>query len=648
MSEFNRRTALHAAVGALIGAMGVTPVHAQEVPTTSPRPELEALARDPAIISLALSPDGNRVAILSQRNGDKVLFDYELATKTSKQTKLGPIKVRDIFWASNAHIAVVQTMTGSSDQSRAGMREFLFVRVLDLQRGTMVTLFENKKAYSRWFYSIPERVNINGKHQLVGVGLASNLALVMIDPATGGITLLDHSAHARDWVVNAQGFPLARSEIDYGTKTWSLLLNEEGQWKKVFTDRYPKERYPNLICLSADGQGVVVRIPYNEDDEEDAGFVEFRPDGTRSEPMRLQGRSPWVLTHPATKRFAGFSYRDDWIRYDYTDALLKKLSESASKAMPGYRVRLADMAEDPKKMLLYVEGADDAGTYFYIDFGSGNFQEVGKCYPELPADWISQKEKITYTASDGLRIEAFLTLPPHKDPRNLPLVVLPHGGPQARDDLGFDWMAATLATRGYAVLQPNFRGSSGYGYGFVQKGHGEWGKKMQTDLSDGIRHLAAQNTVDARRVAIMGASYGGYAALAGAAFESDIYRCAISISGVSDLKGMLTTTAIKQGGRDAGAYRYWSQFFGADADLNAVSPAYNAAKVKAPVLLIHGLDDTVVPFSQSTRMEDALKGAGKTVELVRLKGEDHWMSIETTRVDMIRAAVGFLEKHNPA
>ncbi len=257
-------------------------------------------------------------------------------------------------------------------------------------------------------------------------------------------------------------------------------------------------------------------------------------------------------------------------------------------------------------------------------------------------------ETIAYSAADGLQLTGYLTLPKDRDPKKLPLVVFPHGGPAARDTPGFNWWAQAMAARGYAVLQVNYRGSDGFGWKFLSAGFGEWGRKMQTDLSDGVRYLADKGTIDPKRVCIVGASYGGYAAMAGAALQHGVYRCAASFGGISDLRRQVV---FSRGMYGLSAQRYWVRFMGADDLKDPVlaqySPAAHAAEVDIPVLLIHGRDDTVVPLEQSQMMADALQKAGKAVELVVQKGADHWLSRGDTRLAMLQAVTAFLEKNNP-
>jgi dipeptidyl aminopeptidase/acylaminoacyl peptidase len=259
----------------------------------------------------------------------------------------------------------------------------------------------------------------------------------------------------------------------------------------------------------------------------------------------------------------------------------------------------------------------------------------------------AEVKAISYAAADGLKIPGILTLPRVESAKNLPLIVLPHGGPAITDELEFDWWAQALAAQGYAVLQPNYRGST-IDSDFLHAGFGEWGRKMQTDLSDGVRYLAQEGIVDPKRVCIAGASYGGYAALAGVTLDPGVYRCAVSVAGLSDLKRFLkwvndTHVAVEG--------RYWDRFMGAtdpkDPKLLAISPIEHVAVVSVPVLLIHGRDDTVVPYEQSDVMLDALKRAGKSVQLVTMKHEDHWLSRSETRLQMLQATVDFLKANNP-
>jgi dipeptidyl aminopeptidase/acylaminoacyl peptidase len=225
--------------------------------------------------------------------------------------------------------------------------------------------------------------------------------------------------------------------------------------------------------------------------------------------------------------------------------------------------------------------------------------------------------------------------------------VLPHGGPHARDYLTFDWLPQFLASRGYAVLQPQFRGSTGFGDAFREAGYRQWGGLMQDDITDGVRAMIDRGVADVHRICIVGASYGGYAALAGAAFTPDLYSCAVSISGVTDLPALMRESVPIYGGVLSTSLSEWKAHIGApnDASLAAKSPINSVKSFKIPVLIVYGTGDAVVPNEQSERMARALKSAGKDVTVSVLQGEDHWLSRTETRVQVLKELDAFLGKH---
>jgi dipeptidyl aminopeptidase/acylaminoacyl peptidase len=299
--------------------------------------------------------------------------------------------------------------------------------------------------------------------------------------------------------------------------------------------------------------------------------------------------------------------------------------------------------------VLEVFGARDGYRYELIDWEPVHAQALGDVYAGLDA--IAEVRTIRYRAADGLEIPAQLTLPRDRPERALPLILLAHDGPALVAANRFDWWAQALAAQGYAVLQPNFRGSD-LGRQFIEAGYNEWGRKMQSDLSDGVQYLSQQGVVDPKRVCIAGRGYGGYAALAGVTLQNGIYRCAVSVGGISELDEFIRWTADHSLRGDNLAVRNWDRYLGAsgprDPALRVLSPNDHVAAVSVPVLLVHGRDDTVVPYDQSADMAKALKRAGKSVGMVTLDHEDHWLSSDATRLKMLEASTAFLEANNPA
>jgi dipeptidyl aminopeptidase/acylaminoacyl peptidase len=252
-------------------------------------------------------------------------------------------------------------------------------------------------------------------------------------------------------------------------------------------------------------------------------------------------------------------------------------------------------------------------------------------------------QRVRYKARDGLEIEAFLTLPKGRPEKKLPTLMFPHGGPIARDSEAFDYWSQFFASKGYAVLQMNFRGSAGQGYSHMKAGLQKWGKEMQDDIEDGARYLIDQGIADPAKIAIVGASYGGYAALMGTVRTPDFYKCAISFAGVSDVYELV---------RDSRAfwlnYNVVDEQIGRDRKhLEEISPINYVDKIKVPILLIHGESDRQVKPFHSEEMHKKLQKAGKPVEFVSLPDEDHYLSMERNRIDTFKAMDRFLDKCLP-
>jgi dipeptidyl aminopeptidase/acylaminoacyl peptidase len=316
------------------------------------------------------------------------------------------------------------------------------------------------------------------------------------------------------------------------------------------------------------------------------------------------------------------------------------------RAFPGLRVEIQDFTADIGKVLVRTSGNADPGTWFKVDLANHKADPVGDERPRIASEQAGPISTIAYKAADGTDLRGVLTLPPGRAAKNLPVIMLPHGGPTSRDFAQFDWWAQALASRGYAVFQPNFRGSTDRDYAFIRAGYGQWGRKMQTDISDGLAELAKQGVVDPKRACIVGGSYGGYAALAGVTLQHGLYRCAVALAPVSDISEMYYTD-IEESGDDALTKRMHKLELGDPATFAAVSPRRHAKDADAPILLIHGKDDTVVPFRQSQRMVDALKDAHKPVEFMVMQKEDHWLSRGETRRQMLEACVKFVTANNP-
>ncbi len=662
----NRRNLLR--LTGAVAAAGALPwaAKAEDAPPAkpiSPMPGVEVYAASPLIDQIALSPDGSRVAMVSQNGDNKVLAHFHVADPEAATIGLGPSKIRNLIWGDNQHVVLTNSITMALEGFAGDKHEFSQARAINVDTGEMKLLFANEEEFYAIVMGGVRRIKVDGEYRVTAQnfhmkpGYELCLYSFSLDKARSHL-INQATTDTEGWVVTPDGFPLAYTEFEDTKKEWRLYYNIGKPGNTRFKQIYrvtDAPAYPSVEGIGRDGAALVIYIPRHGDDDGDGNgfggdYYEISAEGVLGEPIDQSDdqRERSALFHPVTWRLAGFSRHDDWFTYDYFDPLLKKLAAALAPVMGDeYRVSIIDFAEDPRRMILYGESPQDAGSYYYSDFSTGDLRLLATNYADLPQEWITQKQPVAYKAADGLDIHGYLTLPPFRTAKNLPLVVLPHGGPWARDYVDFDWQAQVFASRGYAVLQPNFRGSTGYGDAFENAGEGEIGRKMQTDLSDGVRWLAAQGTIDAKRVAIFGASYGGYAALAGATLDPGVYTCAVSVAGLSDFSpwiDYLTTNYITA---KAPQVQGWVRMAGDKSDYDAVSPARQAAKASCPILMIHGTDDTVVPIDQSRRMEKALKAAGKDVQLVTYKGQDHWETVGSSRIEMMKVALDFLTKHNP-
>jgi len=366
-------------------------------------------------------------------------------------------------------------------------------------------------------------------------------------------------------------------------------------------------------------------------------MVADKPSGTLySDPQSEVERVVYAPDH--SRKIIGVAVED---RLVYLDPLWKRRMESLHDALPGLRLEVTSGTRDGTQFIVHAFSATEPGVYYQFDAEKHKLTAMDYARSGLEPEQMAPVRWIEYQAQDGLTIHGLLTLPRGLPAKNLPAVLLPHGGPIARDSLVFDWIAQFLANRGYAVLQPNFRGSTGYGIAFVDAGDRQWGHAMQDDLTDGAQWLTHQGIADPKRMAIVGGwSYGGYAALMGTIKTPDLFRCAVSFNSVSDLMAWLNsnTSGFKD---EEQAKRIGDP--SADRDmLEAVSPIRQIDKIKVPILLIHAKDDLQVKFDQSQRMYDALQKAGKPSKFVPLESGEHWMLNEAARTQFLTALEEFL------
>jgi dienelactone hydrolase len=621
---------------------------------------LAAYGKLPVMDQVAISPDGARLAFAQSVNGKTAVVVDQL-NPASVVLNLPPSdqKVRALIWADATHLLVVKSPTAAANASGPPLGDTYVVQSVDLEKRKVTPLLnftpdkgEDQRAHGPALMNtsseMPQVSAVKG-HTTVFLrgltvdGFVTAPALMSSDLTAAKDQLVEKGISTdpgRRWIVNDQGEQIVQTRYEDRAHTWTLQIKQGGRWVDAYTSK-PLAPPPQLLGLSEDGALVLLQLT-KEDGGDEYRSVSLA-DGKLSAPLAEDDGYSTLIHDPATQHVIGGVKGGMEPAYAFFDPKDQAAWDAVVKSYPDEQVDPVSWSHDRGKVVVRVTSARRGIAYAVVDLGSHKALEIGQAYQGITGADVADVAIAAYPAKDGQTIQSFLTLPTGRDPKNLPLIVLAHDDPSGRDQGGFDWWAQALASRGYAVLQPQFRGSSGLGWKLESAGFGEFGRKMQSDLSDGVRALAAKGYIDPKRVCIVGAGYGGYAALAGATMEQGVYRCAVSVAGVSDLKKLASAKSLSA--------HAWDKYLGskgpADPVLDQVSPARHAAEASGPILLIHDTGDTVAPIDQSESMETALKQAGKPVEFVTLASEDHALAREATRERMLEATVAFLEKNNP-
>ena len=617
-----------------------------------------------SIHDIRLSPDGAKIAYVApapQGQGAS-LYTVDLATGRTQLTTAvdGRSQRLDTCnWVSNARLvcnvyavrSVVGEPVGASrlvaldtdgkNVKPLGERESLYQRFSALYGGGVIDWLPGEDgAVLMQRYFVPE--------QRPGTNLArteNGFGVVRVDTRTLGIKkVVDPKLNAVEYISDGRGnvrimgiqpprgaTGQASSHVNY-----SYRASGSGEWR-------PFGKYD---ASTREGLN-----PFAVDPTLDAAYAFEKLNG-RSALYRValdgSGRKELIFAHDQVdidelvtlgraRRVVGVSYATDFRRVVYFDPVLKTLAESLSKALPGLPIiRFAGASDDEGKLLIWAGRDTDPGRYYLYDKGSRKLEEVMLSRPQLEGIKLAAVKPVAYRAADGTMVPGYLTLPPGSSGKGLPGIVMPHGGPGARDEWGFDWLAQYYAHRGYAVLQPNFRGSAGYGDAWFQENGFQSWQVAIGDVNDAGRWLVAEGIADPAKLAIVGWSYGGYAALQSNVLDSNLFKAVVAIAPVTDLNLLKEESC---GWTDFATVR---DFIGSGPHVRAGSPAQNAGAIHAPVLLFHGELDRNVGVGQSRLMRDRLNDAGRKVELVLYPGLDHNLDDTMARTEMLRRSDAFL------
>lgn len=629
---------------------GASAVCAESQPQSAPPiPGLAELAAPPILTRPALSASGRLVAALSY-DGDVpvlVVLGLEPGQEPWLVTMEG-WRVEWFRWLGDERILLGAISVGRSGRA-TGFRSRLML-VDPAQRKLKLMLRGHKEAAAVGFEHTllatlpddPKRVLVDLNPRYTGLAEARLLTLGksryigrLVQAAVPEVSVMQADANG---VVRAGWGIRARAD-----RRVLKLRNGKGQWID-YSDRVQDDGFVVQALPTADLDTVYVV----SDHEHDLGALyEFSvSQGTFGEMLAQSDASEivGVSLSPDGTVLEAVYFGSEKVPDLFLNPWLARLYTKLDEILPGMTNTIVSSTPDRSRALIVSTSSTQAPQFWVFDRATMSLNPFAASYPSLVGQPLARTVSETYKARDGLSIQAYITRPVASAAgQQLPFVVLPHGGPHSRDFLRFDWLVQLLASQGFGVLQMNFRGSTGYGRKFEEAGQQQWGQAMQNDITDGTRWLIEQGYADVDRIAIAGGSYGGYAALMGVVREPELYRCAVSLNGVTDLPELLAEAYEYEGGRFL--FRHIGRLWQDRVSLRSNSPAQQAARIQVPVLLAHGTEDLVVNVNQSRRMQQSLERAGATYRYLELPEGDHYLSRPSNRLAFSEALLRFLAEH---
>jgi dipeptidyl aminopeptidase/acylaminoacyl peptidase len=657
------------AASPLLFASGSAALAATAPPPTAPLPSVEALMARRSLQDVALSQDGARVAVLGikrqaeERSAFVMIFDTAQLSAPPVAVPVGDCEVRRVEWANNDRLLIWVSLDKDKDGETTGVhwkgeilkRSTRRIIAVDRDGKNQVLLFGNQDNSLKLIRELSTVVDFTTDDPRAILMQAWNVqyrvnALYKVDIYTGVATLMETGAkETDDWTTQA-GVPVLR--FDSNRFTTSVYTRAPGTKGWRFFRKFYRKESKKLDDIDFVGSttepGILLAIAADEGED----MLSVRKfDVTTLKMGELVAKRPnrdmdGCFTDRDRNLIAS-SWTDDRLNYVFTDPDMAKHYRGVCKYFANdCNLALRDISADHSKIVFYASGPKHAGSYWIYDKLKTKLEPLGAAYSGLAGTRLAGMEAISLTSRDGLPLSAYLTTPAQVGAKT-PLVVFPHGGPEARDAYDFDPFVQALAAQGWMVLQVNFRGSTGYGRTFFKAGHKHWGDLMQNDVEDALKVVLDRGGVDESRVAICGVSYGGYAALMGAVKTPDRYKAVVSIAGDANLSRTLAFSRLYDGPTSP-AYEYWCKLIGNPTTdrsaLAAASPSLRAREIKAPVLLMHGELDSTVAVEQSREMRDALKTANVPVEYVEVPAEGHPRWKDENTLMMVQRTIAHIAK----
>lgn len=618
-------------------------------------PAAKSFGELPRIHDAALSPDNKQIAMIRNQDGQYyvvVVNMDELRQPVTRALALGEgVKPSYVKWVNNDRVFIV---LWQSEVYQGIPISSSYIYSVDTSTMSGKILVKPKKGVLRQYNStVVDWLEDDPDNVLMSFDKDANNerpSLHRVNVKTGQInTIKSGMRDIYTWITDNDGEPRIAQGLkdnNVATPVMKVRLAESEKWVK--SDNFPGLNADVKVHGFTENPNEIVISDYRGKDTIGIYIYDLNAKSiTRKIYHNDNFDASGVIRSAQTNEVIGVRYTadsDKTVLLGENATLMEKLRQKFANLNVDY----VDRAANGEAVLARVSGTSEPGKMFYFKDGDEFPQPIGALYSELKAKDMGIVISVRYTARDGQKIPSYVTLPPMVTDtaqlKNLPFIVLPHGGPYARDELRFDYFAQFFASRGYGVLQMNFRGSEGFGKAYEEAGRKNW-VVMQEDVEDGARWLIEKGYADPERTCIAGWSYGGYAALMGAGKNSDLYACAISMAGVTDIRGLI---------RDQGRYRFGKaaakKFIGAGFedkdDQKANSPVKIAQDITIPVFLAHGTYDQAVDFSQYEKMKKALKKSDAKVTTMEFKGEDHYLSNQENRQRFFAGLDKFLKQVN--
>ncbi len=612
----------------------------------------------PEINNVDISPDGTKLLMLQNYQGRKILVTRSLTDPDLPLNGIPPLENQEFNWARWA----------SNERVLAGLR---FPHMNNIQGLFTFGTYETRLISMNWQGEDPVNpVAINGKRSRQSQ-IQDNVVDILKDEPDHILIQLDFheqfepGVYKIDITDDKQPLMITRGRdfidwwqtdsnhvVRYGQGTSDRIgsnamryvsyyrASEEDTWDAILDFDVIKEQPPFRFEGFTDDPNVI----YVRAQDENGRSALFTYDITKADFVEkiisVDGYDITNVFFDDDGNIEGYYYFDIQPQLVYVDKKKQALLDLLKRSFPGSSINFHTWSEDENIVIFEVTSPTEPGTFYIFNQEERKLEMLDYNYKDVDVEKLAEMTPITYQASDGLTIPGYLSLPKGSNSENLPTVIMPHGGPAARDNWRFDYWVQFLTAQGYAVLQMNFRGSTGYGDGFRELGKHQWGGKMISDINDGTRWMVEQGYADPERICIVGGSYGGYAALQSPIADPSLYKCSVALAPVTNLKNRVEYY------KDFGDTNSYIDYIESDKyTLEEASPSLNADKINIPVLLLHGDKDRSVRVSQSQFFYNNMQSAGKDIKYIEWEDGDHFLSKEQHRVEFLHEMGLFLKKH---